>query len=1093
MTNFNKVVAVVAAISASVFTFSSIAQDDLDALLDSLDEEISKPEAKEESKESSAEAQKVDVEEPQVEEVKEESPAVEEVPAADEAVTEETPASTEEASPVEEVKDVEEVKEDLPSEDASIEEAPAAATPVAEVAAEESPAVEEAPQVVAAEPSAAIKVDQSNSVVPAADRELIENLRATEILRRQAYDAQAYRDIASARENMRNGEFEDAYRFYRNASKILNDSPQTAALRKECNQGMAEALYRAALAEDRIGRTEEARKLMEKAVDLRHPKARRQLEIWRANENPDDKEPVIAETPHRRNETDYKDKRKTVAQYLRRAQDLLSLHELDAALESCELALKLDEHNTEAIRLRGRIQQKRKTILRSEREVARDGMIADVEEAWRPVYAVNAHSLKDKTGATVKKELGVDPSRAKDQVIVDRMKKMMLPDISFRPPATISDAVDFFRTASKDYDDPALPIDERGFNFRFMPLKPLQAAASTEEDEEEGFGGDTDVADKNSALPQIPPISANNVSFYEALKQVCDSVGYKFKVQDQWVIVMHKSMSTDEMVTRNYPVMTEFLDRIEKAGTDVQELRSASQFGRDNNNAADDSSEEDTQSQMKKTFAELGVEWPEGSSIFYWKSIGKLRVKNTYDNLAELEKVLTELNVEQRLVEIEARFVEVCQEDLNSLGFEWILNSDYTMSVNNFVGKALGVKPGHYTATGGAGGSQTTTSTQTTIQNQTAGGITTGQQVINSTTTTTTSGGAPTTTKWTRNPSGVNRNIGIGAFGGTSDYQNGNRYLSTISNHISGEGYSTNDQFMRVNAFLGSADLSMILHMLSQRSDTDLLSAPKVLTKPGEEAVMKVVTEYIYPTDYDVQIQSSSSSSGNNSGSGQSAILAIVEPQSFTMREVGVILQVTPELTEEGNLINLQLNTQVVDEPTWKNYGMRIPFTGNSSLQNFDGLGDIFTGLSDIFNSLVSAIPDATKALMAEQATDSAMNALENLSDMDSMTYYDAPMEQPFFHVRSIESNVAVTPGATIVMGGLITEARKAMDDKVPFLGDLPFIGRFFRSHAEHTSKRNLLIFVTSRLVDTRGREITLSSGDETAAVTQPAPEKEAE
>jgi general secretion pathway protein D len=314
-----------------------------------------------------------------------------------------------------------------------------------------------------------------------------------------------------------------------------------------------------------------------------------------------------------------------------------------------------------------------------------------------------------------------------------------------------------------------------------------------------------------------------------------------------------------------------------------------------------------------------------------------------------------------------------------------------------------------------------------------------------------------------------------------------------MSNHISGEGYSTNDQFMRVNAFLGSADLSMILHMLSQRSDTDLLSAPKVLTKPGEEAVMKVVTEYIYPTDYDVQIQSSSSSSGNNSGGGQSAILAIVEPQSFTMREVGVILQVTPELTEEGNLINLQLNTQVVDEPTWKNYGMRIPFTGNSSLQNFDGLGDIFSGLSDIFDTLGSAIPDATKALMAEQATDSAMSALENLSDMDSMTYYDAPMEQPFFHVRSIESNVAVTPGATIVMGGLITEARKAMDDKVPFLGDLPFIGRFFRSHAEHTSKRNLLIFVTSRLVDTRGREITLSSGDETVAVTQPAPEKEAE
>ena len=57
-------------------------------------------------------------------------------------------------------------------------------------------------------------------------------------------------------------------------------------------------------------------------------------------------------------------------------------------------------------------------------------------------------------------------------------------------------------------------------------------------------------------------------------------------------------------------------------------------------------------------------------------------------------------------------------------------------------------------------------------------------------------------------------------------------------------------------------------------------------------------------------------------------------------------------------------------------------------------------------------------------------------------------------------------------MGGLITEERKAMDDKVPFLGDIPFIGRLFRSHAEETNKRNLLIFVTTRIVDGRGREM---------------------
>ena len=67
-------------------------------------------------------------------------------------------------------------------------------------------------------------------------------------------------------------------------------------------------------------------------------------------------------------------------------------------------------------------------------------------------------------------------------------------------------------------------------------------------------------------------------------------------------------------------------------------------------------------------------------------------------------------------------------------------------------------------------------------------------------------------------------------------------------------------------------------------------------------------------------------------------------------------------------------------------------------------------------------------------------------------------------------------------MGGLITEERKAMDDKVPFLGDIPFIGRLFRSRSEWSNKRNLLIFVTARLVDPRGRKVNIGSGDDVKA-----------
>ena len=62
----------------------------------------------------------------------------------------------------------------------------------------------------------------------------------------------------------------------------------------------------------------------------------------------------------------------------------------------------------------------------------------------------------------------------------------------------------------------------------------------------------------------------------------------------------------------------------------------------------------------------------------------------------------------------------------------------------------------------------------------------------------------------------------------------------------------------------------------------------------------------------------------------------------------------------------------------------------------------------------------------------------------------------------------------------------RTLEDKIPFLGDIPFVGRFFRSRSEYSNKRNLLIFVTARLVDPRGRQITLGTGDDTGAAEQP-------
>ncbi len=1021
-------------------------------------------------------------EEPVAEEPVAEEPAAEEPATVEEPVVEE-PVAEEPAPAVEEA--VAEEEETVP---AAEEPAPAVEEPAAEEPAPaEEPAAEE-PAPATRESDAAEEPKATKALGP--DAELIENIRQAERVRRTAYDIQALREIENARAAMRNGDYIAAVKYYANAKKLLNDSAANAGHRNECDQGIAEGLYRAATQEYSVGRRDRAKKLMGKAVDMRHPKARRQLEVWNSEEDPDANKTDVSEVNSRRNLEDYKDQRAKNLQHLKRSRQLLGTRELDRALDECELVLVNDPYNQAALRLRDIIQKKRHTILLEERKAARDGMMADVDKAWRPVYAVDAREIEQAKSTTIKTNLSGDPTLALEQTIIKRMKDMRLPSISFKPPATIIDAVEFFRGASRDYDRPDIPMEQRGFNFVLKTPETLRASAAPAQEESDGFGGgdEEEGGSAQAGVPVIPMITASDITFFEALKLVCESVDYKFKVQGPIVMVMQKDMSTDEMVTRSYPVVSAFMERMGSASSDMKEMKSAG-FG--GGARKEDDGEENQERDWKEFFSLLGVNWPEGSSIMYIKTIGKLRVRNTYENLAELEKALTEMNADPKLIEIEARFVEVCQEDLNSLGFEWILNSDYSIGLGKHVSRALGVRRGAWGTSSGSTTYSTSETTGTSSSGSTGGVIHPGSGSVSTLERTTTVSSESSKTfkdntsgaSWIRNSGGGRSgNMGVNAIGGKdSAYSTNMRYLSTDSNHISGESNSNPDAFMRVNAFLGSADLSMILHMLSQRSDTDLLSAPKVLTKPGEEAVIKVVTEYIYPTDYDVQLQSSSSSSGSNSGGSQSAILAVVEPQSFTMREVGVILDVTPTLTDDGNLIDLKLNTQVVDEPTWKNYGMRIPFTGNSSLQSFEGIGDILTGLSEVLTSLGTGLSDTVKAAFAESTVNAADSALASLtqSSSENITYYDAPMEQPFFHVRSIDSSVSVFPGATIVMGGLITEQRKAMDDKIPFLGDLPLIGRLFRSHSEMTSKRNLLIFVTTRLVDVRGREVAMGESDE--------------
>ncbi|MGI9248753.1 MAG: type IV pilus secretin PilQ [Woeseiaceae bacterium] len=72
----------------------------------------------------------------------------------------------------------------------------------------------------------------------------------------------------------------------------------------------------------------------------------------------------------------------------------------------------------------------------------------------------------------------------------------------------------------------------------------------------------------------------------------------------------------------------------------------------------------------------------------------------------------------------------------------------------------------------------------------------------------------------------------------------------------------------------------------------------------------------------------------------------------------------------------------------------------------------------------------------------------------------------PSIDTRSVETQVLVADGQTVVLGGIYETERRETVKKVPFLGDIPFAGTLFRSKQRLDNKAELLIFVTPRILE---------------------------
>ncbi len=227
------------------------------------------------------------------------------------------------------------------------------------------------------------------------------------------------------------------------------------------------------------------------------------------------------------------------------------------------------------------------------------------------------------------------------------------------------------------------------------------------------------------------------------------------------------------------------------------------------------------------------------------------------------------------------------------------------------------------------------------------------------------------------------------------------------------------------NFGIGNWDISVMINALEQSEGADTLSAPKVTVISGNPAKITVAQEFPYPTSW-TEGEVDPGSGGSGSGTTISSTIGInpATPQEFTTRNVGVELEVTPKVDSGTSTITLDNLTPTVTE-----FEGFVEYGGRSVAMNASTIVDVPSGII-----------------------------------------------YPVFSVRKVQTNVVVSDGATIVLGGLTREQTRIVHDKVPILGDIPFVGRFFRSKGESSMKRNLLVFVTANQVGPGGAPVRKDS-----------------
>lgn len=848
----------------------------------------------------------------------------------------------------------------------------------------------------------------------------VDRIAKREIERRQAALPGGVEAIARGRAAMQARNYRLAHEEFRNALGMLPDAVTSAKAHDDALAGFCESGVKVAqqnIVEKNFADAESV--LHEVLQDRYDPNYRAALDLLAHLQQPGYYNKTMG--------AKFVEKVEEVKQLLVDAQGYYDSGRYDLAFKKYEQVLAIDPYNTAARHGEEKIDNTKYDYNREAYNETRARAVWQVEKGWENPVKQYSKTIEPLQVAFQREVTGTAR-------MTQKLNSIIIPRVEFRD-ASVREAFDFLRQQAAANDisgdskkgidivlrlaplgqiaPPAAPIEPRQAQTTGVPAEAAAPGTVTTPTPARSLVAPPSVAGApiSSSDARIT-ITLNQIPLGEALRYIASQAGLKVKVEPYAVSIIPITEQSNDLITKDYRVPPGFITTSVNIGTSALEQGAyKTGTGAPAAPAGPTGTGKDTQESTggrqlitregaREFLESQGVPFPPGASAHFLPQSSRLIVRNTADNLELVDAIVEQASVSgPKQVEIEAKFVEINQNNLKELGFDWLLGQ---FNIGNH--KVFG--------SGGTSGT-----------------------------------GVPVNpADWPFVPPGST--TPVGQFPVTAGNRSGDFAISANAIDAllfpSMGASSLAPGIFGLSGVFTDPQFQVVIRALNQKKGIDLLSAPKITTKSGQRAVIEIVREFRYPTQFSEPKVPDLQGHGTTNSTTTTIALPVVgpsTPSNFETRNTGVTLEVEPVVGPDGITIDLNLVPQVVEFEGFINYGSPIK-TVNPALLGF---------------SPPSLLGTATQ----------------------SITLTDNVINQPIFSTRKVTTSVSIWDGQTVVLGGLMREDVQKVEDKTPIIGDVPLVGRLFRTNVDQHIKRNLIIFVTAHLVNPAGQPVNQREEEE--------------